>query len=110
MPAVGYVLLLRQPFDQAEASAALQVAVPGLMLGPVSGAQWPVASWAEQPNHVQDQAEALRTLAFVMDVEIAYVDWRGDPTSDDMQFDWNDLRRGQRRADPTALWLDPSAP
>lgn len=98
MPAVGYVLLLRENCEIAAAATELQCAVPGLLTGHVNGAQWPVASWAEQPRHVEDQADALRALAFVMDVEVAYVDWRGESESDDLQFDWNDLRRGQRRA------------
>lgn len=98
MPAVGYVLLLKEQCDATAATSELQRAVPGLLFGRVTGAQWPVASWAEQPRLVEEQAEALRALPFVMDVEVAYVDWRGDPASDDLPFDWNDLRRGQRRA------------
>lgn len=98
MPAVGYVLLLKESCDAGVAAAALQVAVPGLLVGPIAGAQWPVASWAEHPRQVEDQAESMRSMDFVLDVEVAYVDWRGDPDSADIQFDWNDLRSGRRRA------------
>lgn len=110
MPAVGYVLLIKTLHNEPAATAALQMAVPGLLVGPVHGAQWPVASWADHPRQVEDHAEAMRSMDFVLDVEVAYVDWRGDPDSTDLQFDWNDLRGGRRLAPrgETAPQIGPS--
>ena len=109
MPAVGYVLILAGACDVAAAIPALEAAVPGLLLGQALGAHWPVAGWAERPDQVEAQVEALRSLTLVLDVEIAYVDWRGDPTSEDMQFDWNDLRSGRQRPAESTPFLDATA-
>ncbi len=98
MPAVGYVLLIKHSFDMTAAAEALRAAVPGLLVGHLAGAQWPVASWADQPGQVEDQVEAMRSVDFVLEVEVAYVDWRGSPDSDDIQFDWSALRSGRRRS------------
>lgn len=96
MPAVGFVLLVKHASNDIPQGDALTTAVPGLMLGDPCGGRWPVSSWADQPRQVEEQAEALRGVDGVMDVEVACVDWRGDSTASDIQFDWSELR-GRRR-------------
>lgn len=96
MPAVGFVLLINGLIGDAPRSEALTTAVPGLMVGDLCGERWPVSSWADHPRQVEEQAETLRQVDGVMDVEVACVDWRGDSTASDIQFDWSELR-GRRR-------------
>jgi hypothetical protein len=96
MPAVGFVLLINRLSNTARRDDALTAAVPGLMVGAVSGERWPVASWADHPRQVEEQAQALRAVDGILDVEVACVDWRGDSTASDIQFDWSELR-GRRR-------------
>lgn len=96
MPAVGFVLLINPDGGAQPRGADLIAAVPELMVGEVCGERWPVASWADHPRQVEDQAEALRQVTGILDVEVACVDWRGDASSSDIQFDWNELR-GRRR-------------
>lgn len=96
MPAVGFVLLIARLSNAAPRGDALTAAVPGLMVGAVTGQRWPVASWADHPRQVEEQAQALRGVDGIMDVEVACVDWRGDESASDIQFDWSELR-GRRR-------------
>ena len=42
MPAVGFVLLINSLSNTAPRADALTAAVPGLMVGAVSGERWPV--------------------------------------------------------------------
>lgn len=98
MPAVGFVLLLAPLSDIASQPQALQAAVPELLVGERCGERWPVASWAEHPRQVEEQAEALRRVDGILDVEVACVDWRGDSSASDIQFDWNELRGRRRNA------------